>query len=110
MNAEAIQPRNDYVLIRRIDKERHGSIIIPEVVQERGIAGIVEAVGPGKLIEGINGGYVRKPVAVKPGDMVLFNSKWNELGLDGSHESNSYKWGHDLHLVQEADIFVILDA
>lgn len=100
-----IEPRNEYVLIERIDPLEAGTIIIPEVAQEKSILGKVLAVGPGKLIEGINGGWVRKTPEVRPGDIVYFNSKWSEFS--GSHYSDD-QWMVDrnLHLVMEADIFL----
>ena len=73
-----IIPRNDYVLIERLESVTHsGLIVIPDVAKERSMTGKVIAVGPGKLVEGVNGGQVRKPVEVKPGDVVYFNSKWD---------------------------------
>lgn len=103
-----IQPRNDYILIERIDSPPKSLIIVPDIAKEKGIIGIVRAVGPGKWIEGINGGYVRRTPEVKTGDMVLFNSRWNDLG--SNHETVDYQFNERLHLVQEADIFVKLDA
>lgn len=100
-----IQPRNDLVLIERMDDTPKSAIIIPEIAKERGIKGKVRAVGPGKLVEGVNGGLVRKPVDVKPGDIVYFNSKWNEFA--GSHFTGEEMIGTPagLHLIYEADIF-----
>lgn len=105
-----IEPRNDYILIERVqDAYQIGRIFIPEAAREKGLQGKVLAVGPGKWIEGINGGRVRRTPELKPGDIVLFNSKWNDLAAD--HYSN-LPAGTDpnLHLVQEADIFLKLDA
>jgi co-chaperonin GroES (HSP10) len=67
--------------------------------------GIVRAVGPGKWIEGINGGFVRRTPEVKPGDMVLFNSRWHDLG--DNHEKQD---SDSLHLIQEEDIYCKIDA
>lgn len=103
-----IQPRNDYVLIERIDKQKKGRIFIPEMARERGIAGVVRAVGPGRWIEGIDGGMVRRTPEVKPGDTVLFNSRWNDLG--DNHERVGYQFIDNLHLVREADIYCRIDA
>ena len=101
-----IQPRNDLVLIERLDDAPKSAIVIPEVAKERGLKGKVLAVGPGKLVEGVNGGLVRKPVEVRPGDIVYFNSKWNEFA--GSHFSGEEMIGTPagLHLIYEADIFL----
>ena len=109
-----IEPRNDLVVIQRIDdpleSKSAGGIIIPQVAQEKGIKGRVLAVGPGKWVEGVNGGLVRKPLDVKVGDLVLFNSKWSELA--GSHyaEDTPIQFERVIHLVMEADIFCKLNA
>ena len=43
-----ITPRNEYVLIERIDPLQSGLITIPEVAQEKSLLGKVLAVGSGK--------------------------------------------------------------
>ena len=100
-----ILPRNDLVLIERIDEAYKGRIIFPEVAMEQGMRGMVLAVGPGKLVEGIDGNLVRRPLDVQPGEIVYFNSKWSELS--GTHYSADQPVNYDqkLHLVFEADIF-----
>ena len=108
-----IKPMHDYVLIQRIEEKQEGLIIQPDIAKEKGIKGKVLAVGPGKLIEGVNGGMVRRPLDVKPGDVVLFNSKWNDFAGD-HYTTSSYVEAttnaerEKLHLVQEADIFLKL--
>ena len=100
-----ILPRNDLVLIERIDTPPMGTIVVPDIAQEKSILGRVLAVGPGKLIEGVNGDMVRKPVEVKVGDVVYFNSKWSDFS--GSHYSDDQLYDRNLHLVMEADIFCL---
>lgn len=105
-----IEPRNDYVLIQRIDEPLKGRIIAPEIAQEKGIKGRVLAVGPGKWIEGINGGSVRRKPEVAIGDIVLFNSKWNDFAADHYSTEPQMEARHHverdkLHLVQIDDIF-----
>jgi co-chaperonin GroES (HSP10) len=113
-----LQPRNDRVLIRRIDEQR-GPIVLTDA--PKGLKGTVLAVGPGKWHPG-NWEYVvkksdwdyaelawewepgwRQESSVKPGDTVLFSSKWNDLA--GDYYSD-LPVGADpmIHLVQEADI------
>ena len=119
-----IQPRGDRVLIQRIEPCRYGdptcpcqdgdmchyegpkawpkpkgSILLTDA--PKGIKGVVVAVGPGKRDE--DGDLV--PLDVKPGDKVLFNSKWNDFSA--AEHGRPLPLGHDekLHLVQEADIF-----
>ena len=103
-----IQPRNDYVLIERCgSKGLSGLIILPEVAQEKSILGKVLAIGPGRMVEGVNGELVRKPVEVEVGQLVYFNSKWSEFA--GSHYADDQLYDRKLHLVQEADIFLKVD-
>lgn len=104
-----IQPLHDKVLIERMDVPGSSVIIVPEIAQERSMLGKVLAVGPGKWIEGINGGRVRRPVDVKPGQYVYFNSKWDDLS--GTHYSEDKIRDKNLHLVMEADILLkVTDA
>lgn len=107
-----IQPLHDRVLIRRIEDE--SPITLTD--KPKGIKGVILAVGPGKWIKGINGGMVRRKPEVKRGDIVLFNSKWNDFtagenrgtGADGRGplERPLPLTGDPMvHLVREADIF-----
>jgi len=140
IGVEDICPRDDRVLIRRI--EEPSDILLTD--KPKSIKGIVLAVGPGEWHPGewwkvhkeqtyiglektTHGewyqwewipGY-RQQMTVKPGNKVLFNSKWNDLanaenkgtGADGSgplERPLSYKLDPLTHLVQEADIFAIV--
>lgn len=67
------------------EPERIGSIVVPQVAREKGIKGEIIAVGP--------------KCEVKPGQTCYFNSKWNDAEELG-----------DLHLIQEADIFALVDV
>lgn len=87
-----IQPRNDRVLIQRIDPEP-GLITLTDA--DKGLRGKVLAVGPGKDGE---------KLCVEVGDTVLFNSKWNDFSSD-HYEDLPLGADKQLHLVQEADIF-----
>jgi len=122
-----IQPRNDRVLIRRIDEQK-GPIVLTDA--PKGLKGTVLAIGPGKWHPGEwwlkkNGGMDvpfkgvgfsdiwewepgwRQEPSVKPGDTVLFSSKWNDLA--GDYYSD-LPVGADpmIHLVQEADVLAVL--
>jgi len=90
-----IQPRNDRVLIERLDEPQKGLIIAPQIAEEKSLKGKILAVGP-------------KVDTAKVGDLVLFNSKWSDLAPD--HYENDYRYDAKLHLVQEGDIFAILHA
>ena len=96
-----IQPLHDRVLIERIDEPHKGRIIIPEVAKERSFKGKVLAVGPGRKDEQGK----RRSMSVKVGDLVCFNSRWDDLS-DGYEKKGSDK----LHIVQEADIIGVIGA
>ena len=93
-----LQPLNDRVLVKRLESEEKtaGGLYIPDTAKEKPCKGEVIAAGPGKLAE--NG--TRTPLAVKKGDMVLFNKyAGTEVKLAGIE-----------HLVmREEDILAIID-
>jgi chaperonin GroES len=77
-----LRPLHDRVLIKRLEEreEKHGSIVIPDTAKEKPQEGRVIAVGHGKLTE--DGKNV--PLAVKPGDRILFGKySGSEVKLDG---------------------------
>ena len=88
------QPLSDRVFIIRDVEPQKGLIFVPEVAQTKGIKGTVVAVGP-------------KVDFVKVGDRVLFGSQWNDLG--DNYQNTGYSWDDKLHLVQQADIYGILN-
>ena len=130
-----IQPRNDRVLIRRIEEPeaKIGSIVVPDVARSKAIKGEVLAVGPGKWVEGswwktptcklphedalLDEAVVepewrwipghRVPPEVHPGQIVLFSSKWNDLASTHYDDDKSALFDPLLHLIQEADILGI---
>ncbi|MBT8339886.1 MAG: co-chaperone GroES [Desulfatitalea sp.] len=77
-----IKPLNDRVLVLRVEEERKtvGGIIIPDTAKEKPQEGKVVSVGPGKTDDSGK----RTPVAVQPGDRILF-SKYagTEIKIDG---------------------------
>ena len=126
LGACAMQLRDDRVLVRLIDEPS----IILLTDKPKSIKGIVLAVGPGKWVPGTWWHFLtgerwrwidghREPVTVKPGQIVAFNSRWNDLthaenkgtGADGKGKLErplSYKLDQNVHLIREADIFGIL--
>jgi hypothetical protein len=135
-----LQLFDDRVLVRRI--EEPSSILLTD--KPKSIKGVVLAVGPGKWIPGTwwalgendfceHGdpidcgcthywipGYRETP-EVKPGQIVAFNSRWNDLshaenkgtGADGKGKLErplSYKLDKNVHLIREADIFGVLPS
>ena len=93
-----LKPLNDRVLVKRLESEEKtaGGLFIPDTAKEKPSKGQVVAAGGGKA--GENG--ERVALAVKAGDMVLFNKyAGTEVKLDGVD-----------HLVmREEDILAIID-
>jgi len=77
-----IKPLSDHILIEPLKKEEKtkSGILLPETVEkERPEQGKVIAVGPGRLLDS---GKIQ-PVAVKPGQRVLFTKYGpNEIKID----------------------------
>jgi len=93
----AFKPLHDRVLVRRIesDAKTAGGLIIPDTAKEKPSEGEVVACGDGARKD--SGELI--PMAVKPGDRVLFG-KWSgsEVKLDGE----------DLLIMKEADILGLI--
>jgi chaperonin GroES len=94
----AFHPLGDRVAVRRVEEvaRTKGGIIIPDTVKEKPQEGEVVAVGPGAWDEHGK----RVPMAVKPGDTILFG-KWSgsEAKIDGE----------DLLIMKESDILGLVD-
>lgn len=93
----ALTPLHDRVLVKRTESEEKtaGGLIIPETAKEKPAEGEIIAVGEGLRKD--NGDLI--PMAVKPGDKVLFG-KWNgqDITVDGE----------ELLMMKETDIMGIL--
>ena len=93
-----MKPLNDGVLVKRLESEEKtaGGLYIPDAAKEKPSKGEVVACGPGKLDD--KGG--RAPMAVKPGDVVLF-AKYagTEIKVNGV----------DHIIMREDDILAIID-
>lgn len=111
------QPMGDGVLIQRlepIEQQRGSAIVLTDMKQDDKMIirkGRVLAVGPGKRDE--DGERIEPDVC--PGDVVLFNARWNDLthaenrgtGSDGRgplERPLSYRFDPTIHLVTEGDI------
>lgn len=92
------RPLHDRVVVRRIEESTRtaGGIIIPDTAKEKPAQGEIIAAGPGGRDE--RGQIV--PLAVQPGDRVLFG-KWSgtEVKIDGE----------ELLIMKESDILGILE-
>lgn len=95
----SFRPLHDRVLVRRLEQQEttKGGIIIPDTAKEKPMEGEVVAVGTGYHSED---GKTR-PLAVKTGDIVVFN-KWSgtEITVDGT----------EYLVMKESDIMGILDT
>ena len=95
--ATTIKPLEDRVLVEPLEAETTtaSGLVIPDTAKEKPSKGEVVAVGPGKHAD--DGKLV--PMAVKVGDMVLFNKyAGTEVKIDGAE-----------HLVmREDDILAII--
>lgn len=93
-----IRPLYDRVVVRRKEEEQTtaGGIVLPGSAKEKPNQGEVIAVGEGKLLE--NGEL--RPVAVKPGDQVIF----------GQYGGNAVKVdGEELVILNESEIFGVVE-
>lgn len=92
-----LEPLNDRVLVKRLESEEKtaGGLYIPDTAKEKPSKGQVISVGPGKVDEAGK----RVPMAVKPGDEVLFNKyAGTEVKLDNV----------DHLIMREEDILAII--
>jgi len=87
-----VSPLHDRVIVKPAESEEKtaGGIIIPDTAKEKPQRGTIVAAGPGKKDE---------PIAVKPGDTVLYGKyAGTEIQIDGQ----------ELLIMRESDIFAIL--
>jgi len=95
-----IRPLYDRIVVRRKEEETTtaGGIFLPGAATEKPSAGVVLAVGEGRVLDN---GDVR-PLAVKVGDRVLFNkyaASENTISIDGE----------ELLVLGEADILAVFE-
>ena len=94
---KTIRPLGDKVLITLVEKEKitASGIVLPDSVEmDKGMKeGKVVSTGPGQIVDG-----KLQPVAVKKGDIVLF--QWgDEIKIEGK----------EYHLVNESQIVAIIE-
>lgn len=79
-----LEPLNERVVVKVVEEEEKtsGGILLPDTAREKPTTGIVQAVGPGRLLE--NG--TRRPVAVGKGDKVVFSKYGGTEFRDGTEE------------------------
>lgn len=91
-----LKPLHDRVVIKRIEEEQAGLIVIPDSASEKPMQGEVISVGKGKILES---GDIR-PMDVKAGDRVLF----------GKYSGTEVKFhDDDIIVMREDDIMAIIE-
>lgn len=106
MDDVKLRPLADGVLVRlaKAKDKSAGGIIIPEANKERPRQGEVLAVGPGVWSDSHGARDAlhlsRRPLAVRPGDVVLF----------GAFTGTQVGEEEDLLLLKESDILAVIDA
>jgi co-chaperonin GroES (HSP10) len=100
----AILPLNDRVLVKLLPvPSKRGELYIPEIARDDKakegkvvLRGRVQAKGPGRWVEGVNGGNVRRPVELRIGSVVQFRN-WKDFFDESA----------GLLLIQEDDVLVV---
>jgi chaperonin GroES len=76
-----VRPLGDRVVLRPVEREERtkSGIVLPDTAKEKPQEGIVEAVGPGRILDS----GTRVPMELKTGDRVLYAKySGNEFKLD----------------------------
>jgi chaperonin GroES len=92
------KPLHDRILVERVAEESKstGGILIPDNAREKPQQGLVEAVGPGAVLDN---GNIREP-SVKKGDRILFGKySGSEIKLDGK----------EYVIMREEDVLAVLN-
>lgn len=91
------KPLHDRILVERVAEEEKsaGGILIPDNAREKPQQGLVEAIGPGAVLDN---GKVRE-MSVKKGDRILFGKySGSELKLEGK----------EYVIMREEDVLAVL--
>lgn len=94
-----IRPTEDRVVVAPFDPEERtpGGLVLPDVAREKPQQGEVLAVGPGRILSSGQ----RAPLAVKPGDVVLYSRYAGaELEVDGER----------VRVMVESEILCVVEA
>jgi len=93
-----VRPLGDRILVKRVEAEEktQGGIVLPDTAKEKPKEGIIEAVGPGKLLDSGERGSMQ----VKVKDRVLFTSyAGTEVKIDGE----------EYLIMGEDDVLAVID-
>jgi chaperonin GroES len=94
----AVKPLDDRVLIRQSEAEETtaGGIVLPDTAKEKPQRGVIEATGPGKLLD--NG--ERAEMSLKKGDEVFYGKyAGTEIRIDGT----------DYMICRESDVLAVVE-
>jgi len=93
-----VRPLHDRLVVRRLDEDEQqsGGIIIPDTAKEKPQRGRVIAAGFGKT----NEHGTRRPLDVKPGDLILFGKYTSpEVKIDGE----------ELLIMREDEVLAVIE-
>ena len=94
----AVKPLDDRVLLKQCEAEEKtaGGIVLPDTAKEKPQRGIVEAVGPGKLLDSGD----RGEMSLKKGDEVYYGKY---VGTDIKIDGEEYV------IIRESDVMAVIE-
>lgn len=95
----AVKPLDDRVLLKQCEAEEKtaGGIVLPDTAKEKPQRGIVEAVGPGKLLDSGD----RGEMSLKKGDEVYYGKY---VGTDIKIDGTEYV------IIRESDVMAVIES
>ena len=94
----AVKPLDDRVLVKQCEAEQKtaGGIVLPDTAKEKPQRGVVEAAGPGKLLDS----GARGEMSLKKGDDVFYGKyAGTEIKIDGK----------EFVILRESDVLAIIE-
>ena len=94
----AVKPLDDRVLVKQCEAEEKtaGGIVLPDTAKEKPQRGVVEAAGPGKLLDS----GARGEMSLKKGDEVFYGKyAGTEIKIDGT----------EFVILRESDVLAIIE-
>ena len=94
----AVKPLDDRVLVKQCEAEETtaGGIVLPDTAKEKPQRGLVEATGPGKLLDSGE----RGEMSLKKGDEVFYGKyAGTEIKIDGD----------EFVILRESDVLAVID-
>jgi len=94
----AVKPLDDRVLVKQCEAEEKtaGGIVLPDTAKEKPQRGVVEATGPGKLLDSGS----RGEMSLKKGDEVFYGKyAGTEIKIDGT----------EFVILRESDVLAVIE-